>query len=193
MSVSAYQAMLAGERYNCLDPELIARRAQAHTLFRQYNCTEEAAGRQALLHQLLGSVGAHSLVEPPFFCSYGRHITLGAHVFINFACTILDNATVIIGDHVMIGPQVQLYTGAHPLQADERIAGWETARPIRIEDNVWIGGGAIVLPGITVGRGAVIGAGAVVTHSVPAGAIALGVPARVVGYRPLPSPTLAAR
>jgi len=180
MPQTAYQAMLAGERYNCLDPELDARREQAHALFRQYNLTEDAAERQTLLQRLLGRVGASVIVERPFYCSYGQHITLGDHVYLNFACTILDNAAVSIGNHVMIGPNVQLYTAAHALEAAARNAGWETAHPIRIGDNVWIGGGAVVLPGVTVGCNAVIGAGAVVTRDVAANTVVAGNPARVI-------------
>lgn len=180
MTPNAYQAMLAGERYNCLDPELEALREQAHALFRQYNLTEDAAERQTLLRRLLGRVGAHVIVERPFYCSYGRHITLGEHVYLNFACTILDNAEVSLGNHVMFGPNVQLYTAAHALEAAARNAGWETAKPIRIEDNVWIGGGAIVLPGVTISANAVIGAGAVVTHDVASNTVVAGNPARVI-------------
>ena len=187
MTLNAYQAMVAGERYNCLDPELDALREQAHVLFRQYNLTQDAGERQALLRRLLGGVGEHTLVEPPFYCSYGRHITLGDHVYINFACTVLDNAAVSIGNYVMIGPNAQLYTAAHALEPAARNAGWETAHPIRIGDNVWIGGGAIVLPGVNIGRDAVIGAGAVVTREVAANTVVAGNPARVIRKLKLPS------
>lgn len=177
---TAKQAMLAGTRYNCLDPQLEAERQQAFARFQQYNLTADAAQRRALLHELLGEIGDNSLIQPPFYCSYGRHITLGNHVFLNFNCTILDNNRVHIGDSVMIGPNVQIYIAAHALNAAERNAGWETAYPVVIEDNVWIGGGAMVLPGVTIGRNAVIGAGAVVTRAVAANTVVAGNPARVI-------------
>jgi maltose O-acetyltransferase len=128
---------------------------------------------------LLGQIGQNSVIEPPFYCSYGQNIHIGDHVFLNVLCTILDCNTVHIGHHVMIGPAVQIYTATHHLQAEARIQGWEVAKPIAIEDNVWIGGGAILLPGVRIGRNAVVGAGAVVTRSVPADTIVAGNPARV--------------
>ena len=175
-----YANMLAGEAYNCLDPRLVALRERAGAWLRRYNASPSAAERQALLQQGLGSSGRQSLIEAPFFCSYGRHIHLGEHVFLNAMCVILDNNEVHIGDHVMVGPAVQMYTAAHSLQAEARIQGWEVARPIVIEEKVWIGGGAIILPGVRIGRRAVVGAGAVVTRDVPPDAIVAGNPARVV-------------
>ncbi|MFZ2487249.1 MAG: sugar O-acetyltransferase [Anaerolineae bacterium] len=172
--------MLAGERYNCLDPQLEMKRQQAFARLWQHNLTADATERHAILRQLLGEIGDSSLIQPPFYCSYGRHITIGAHVFLNFGCTILDNAAVVIGDHVMIGPNVQIYTAAHPLEAIERNDGWENAYPVTVEENVWIGGGAILLPGVTVGRNAVVGAGAVVTRAVAANTVVAGNPARVI-------------
>jgi len=174
-----YANMLAGEAYNCLDPRLVALRERAGAWLRRYNASPSAAERQALLQQGLGGCGRQSLIEAPFFCSYGRHIHLGEHVFLNAMCAILDNNEVHIGDHVMVGPAVQIYTAAHSLQAEARIQGWEIARPIVIEEKVWIGGGAIILPGVTVGDNAVIGAGSVVTRDVPARATVVGNPARL--------------
>lgn len=174
------EKMLAGERYNCLHPDLQAERAKVKELLRRYNRSETAAERQALVSQLLGSVGRGSIIEPPFYCTYGKNTTLGDHAYLNFRCTILDNNEVRIGNHAMIGPGVQIYTAAHPLQADERNEGWEVAKPVVIEDNVWIGGSAILLPGVTVGRNAVVGAGAVVTRSVPANTVVAGNPAEVI-------------
>jgi len=172
--------MLAGETYNCLDPGLEADRQQAKTLLRRFNASEDASERRAILMQLLGHIGEGSVIEPPLYCAYGRNTHLGDHVFLNVLCTILDCAEVRIGDHVMLGPAVQLYTAAHHLQAESRIRGLEVARPIVIEDDAWLGGGAIVLPGVTIGRGAVVGAGAVVTRDVPANTVAVGNPARVI-------------
>lgn len=174
------EKMLAGESYNCLDPDLEAERQKAKKLLRLYNLTESALERQAILQQLLGQIGHNSIIEPPFYCSYGQNIHIGDHVFMNVLCTILDCNEVRIGHHVMIGPAVQIYTAAHDLQAEARIQGWEVARPIVIEDNVWLGGGAILLPGVRIGRNAVVGAGAVVSRSVPANTVVAGNPARVI-------------
>ena len=174
------EKMLARETYNCLDPDLVADRQKTKDLLRLYNLTEAEPERQAILRQLLGQIGQNSIIEPPFYCSYGHNIHIGAHVYLNSLCTILDNNEVHIGHHVVIGPLVQIYTAAHPLQAAKRIQGWEVAKPIVIEDNVWIGGGAILLPGVTIGRNAVVGAGAVVSRSVPANMVVAGNPASVI-------------
>src|SRR5688572_14935201 len=114
------EKMLAGESYNCLDPDLAAERQQTKELLRLYNLTETASERQTILQQLLGHIGQNSIIEPPLYCSYGQNIHLGDHVYLNFLCTILDNNAVHIGHHVMIGPAVQIYTAAHPLQAEIR-------------------------------------------------------------------------
>jgi maltose O-acetyltransferase len=172
--------MLAGETYTFLDPDLIAERGRAKTLLRLYNQTEDESDRHDLLRQLLGEVGRDSLVESPFYCTYGKNTCLGDGVYLNFSCVILDNNEVSIGHRVMIGPAVQIYTAAHPVEAKTRIQGWEVAKPIAIEDNVWIGGGAVILPGVTIGRNAVVGAGAVVTRSVPPNVVVAGNPARVI-------------
>lgn len=180
MGKSEKEKMLAGDLYNCLDPELEAERRQTKQLLRRFNFAETEQERQALLRQLLGGIGFESVIESPFYCSYGRNIYLGDHVYLNFSCTILDNNEVRIGHRVMIGPNVQFYTAAHPLQVQSRLQGWETARPIVVEDNAWLGGGAIVLPGVVIGRNAVVGAGAVVTRHVPANTVVAGNPARVI-------------
>lgn len=174
------EKMLAGECYNIHDPELEADRQKAITLLRLYNRTETGPERQAILQQLLGGISQNSNIEPPFYCSYGWNIYIGDRVYLNVMCTILDCNEVRIGDHVMIGPAVQIYTAAHDLVAESRNQGWEVAKPIVIEENVWIGGGAILLPGVTIGRNAVVGAGAVVTRSVPANTVVAGNPARVI-------------
>ena len=134
--------------------------------------------RLALLRQGLGAVGDHSVVRPPFHCDYGVNITLGVGVFINFNCTILDVVAITIGDGTRIGPGVQILAADHPRDATERRAGGEFGRPVTIGNHVWIGAGALILPGVTIGEDAVVGAGAVVTRDVPAGATALGNPAR---------------
>lgn len=174
------EKMLAGERYNCLDPELDAERQKAKELQRQYNLSVSMTERQEILQRLLGGIGKNSIIEPPFYCSYGRNIYLGDHVFLNVLCNILDCNQVRIGNHVMIGPSVQIYTAAHALQAEERNQGWEIAKSIVIEDNVWLGGAAILLPGVRIGCNAVVGAGAVVSHDVPANTVVAGNPARVI-------------
>ena len=174
------EKMLAGETYNCLDPDLEAERQKTKELLRIYNLTEAVPERQTILQQLLGQIGQNSIIEPPYYCAYGQNTYIGDHVFLNVLCNILDCNEVHIGHHVMIGPAVQIYTAAHLLQAEPRIQGWEVAKPIVIEDKVWLGGGAILLPGVRIGRNAVVGAGAVVTRSVPANTVVAGNPARVI-------------
>lgn len=174
------EKMLAGESYNCLDPDLEAERQKTKQLLRLYNLTEAVPERRTILQQLLGHIGQNSIIEPPFYCVYGQNIHIGDHVYLNVLCTILDCNEVHIGHHVMIGPHVQIYCAAHHLDAATRIQGWEVAKPIVIEDNVWLGGGAILLPGVRIGRNAVVGAGAVVSRSVPANTVVAGNPARVI-------------
>jgi maltose O-acetyltransferase len=177
---SEKKKMLAGEMYSFLDPDLEAERQKAKELMLRYNRVESEDQRQALLPQMLGGVGKNSLIWPPFYFTYGKNIYLGDHVFLNYMCTILDNNEVRFGNHVMVGPAVQFLTAAHSLDAEERNRGLEVAKPITIGDNVWIGGGAILLPGVTIGRNAVVGAGAVVTKNVLTNTIAAGNPARVI-------------
>lgn len=174
------EKMLAGETYNCLDAELEADRQKAREALRRYNGCEAASERQTILGQLLAGIGQNATIEPPFYCNYGYNIYIGDHVYMNSLCNIIDNNEVHIGRHVMIGPAVQIYTAAHELQAEARIQGWEVAKAIVIADNVWIGGAAILLPGVRVGRNAVVGAGAVVTRNVPADTVVAGNPARVI-------------
>ena len=180
MALTEKEKMLAGESYNCLDPDLEAERQKTKDLLRLYNLTEAVPERQTILQQLLGQIGQNSIIEPPFYCSYGQNIHIGDHVYLNVLCTVLDCNEVHIGHHVMIGPVVQIYTAAHLLQAEARIQGLEVAKPIVIEDNVWLGGGAILLPGVRIGRNAVVGAGAVVSQSVPTNTVVAGNPARVI-------------
>ena len=174
------EKMLAGETYNILDPDLDTERHKVKRLLRLFNLTEPEPERQTILRQLLGHIGQKSRIESPFHCVYGQNIHIGDHVYLNVLCTILDCGEVRIGHHVMFGPAVQVFTAAHLLQAEGRIQGLEIAKPIAIEDNVWIGGGAILLPGVRIGRNAVVGAGAVVTRDVPANTVVAGNPARVI-------------
>jgi len=132
------------------------------------------------LEKLLGGLGEESWLVTPFFCDYGSEIEVGSHTFINSGCTMLDGGHVTIGDYVLIGPSVSLYSVGHPLDLEERAAGWEFGLPIIIEDHVWIGGDCTILPGVTIGRGSVIGAGSVVTKSIPPMSLAVGNPCRVI-------------
>jgi maltose O-acetyltransferase len=173
--------MLAGEPYVAGDPELTAERLRAAELTKAYNesSPSDPAGRTRLLRELLGSLGEDSELRPPFYCDYGYQTHVGANVFVNFGLVALDVATIHIGDDVQIGPYVQLLTPTHPLDPEERRSKWEGGEPIVIRENVWLGGGVIVGPGVTIGAGTVVGAGAVVAKDLPAGVLALGVPARV--------------
>lgn len=176
------EKMLAGQLYVAADPELVAMRRQARELTFAFNRTAPAAlaERQGLLRQLFGQIGPTFEIEPPFYCDYGGHIFAGDQFFMNFNCIILDVNTVHIGDQVMFGPNVQIYTASHPLAAAERVKGPELGFPVRIGHRVWIGGGAIICPGVTIGDDTTIGAGAVVTRDIPAGVFAAGNPARVI-------------
>ncbi len=178
--------MLAGELYRASDPDLVAGRNNARRLTRLYNATneEDEAARANLLREMLGVVGQSPYIEPPFRCDYGANIFAGDRLYINFGCVILDCAAVHFGDDVKLGPSVQIYTAHHPLDPALRTAGPELAAPIRIGNRVWIGGGAILCPGVTIGDDSVIGAGSVVTRSIPAGVIAVGNPCRVLRELP---------
>jgi maltose O-acetyltransferase len=178
--------MLAGELYRADDPELVADGRRCQALLLAFNAEQDADGRLALLRELFGAIGRASVVKPPFACDYGYNITLGAGVFVNFNAVVLDCAPVAIGDGVQIGPGVQLLAADHPREPDLRRAGLESAAAVTVEANVWIGGGAIVCPGVTIGADSVVGAGSVVTQSIPAGVVAAGNPCRVI--RPLGPP-----
>lgn len=172
--------MLAGERYNFLDPELDKERQLVKKKLGQFNLSDSEDERRFMLKEFLGNVGENTLIESPFHCIYGKNIYLGDHVYFNVSCMIIDNNRVDIGNHVMFGPLVQVYTAAHDLQAELRNQGLEVAKPILIEDNVWIGGSAILLPGVRIGKNSVIGAGAVVTRDVPANTLVAGNPAVII-------------
>jgi maltose O-acetyltransferase len=177
----------AAERpYLASDPELAAARRRARELLHRYNALRwvAAADRWTILTQLLGKIGRRVAIEPPFYCDYGSNITLGDDVFINFNCVVLDCARVAIGSNVLLGPAVQIYTAQHPLDPAIRGAGREKAAPIVVESDVWIGGGAILCPGVRVGHGSTIGAGSVVTRDVPPRVVAAGNPCRVIRRLP---------
>ncbi len=170
--------MLRGEPYLADDPELVAAHARAEELLARYN-TAAREDRDALLRELVGEVGEGVVVRAPFFCDYGSYISLGAGTFVNYDCVMLDVAPIRIGAACQIASAVQILTPTHPIDPERRRAGWEAAEPITIGDNVWLGGGAIVCPGVTIGDDTVVGAGAVVTRDLPAGVVAYGNPARV--------------
>lgn len=174
------EKMLAGEAYRPDDATLQADRAAAGAWLARFNASLAAsdAERRALLLERCAAVGAGAAVRPPFFCDYGYNVRLGVNVFINYNCVLLDVVGIAIGDRTQIGPAVQIYTADHPRDAGSRRAGLESGRPVTIGSDVWIGGGAVILPGISIGDGAIVGAGSVVTHDVRAGCTVAGNPAR---------------
>lgn len=176
------QKMLAGEMYNPLDDELSNEREKAKLLFQEINSLNESqkVDRSKLVYKLFGKAGKNLWVEPPFYCDYGYNILVGENVFFNYNCCILDVMPVTIGNNVMIAPNVQIYSATHPLHAKERNSGKEFAKPITIGDDVWIGGGAIICPGVTIGNRVVIAAGAVVTKNVPDDFLVGGNPAKLI-------------
>jgi maltose O-acetyltransferase len=173
--------MLAGELYDPMDPELIAGRARARDLCQALNATCEAEQnlRRRILVDLFASGGESVWMQPPFYCDYGANIELGERVFFNFNCVVLDVCTVRIGSFTLFGPAVQIYTPMHPFNAELRRRE-EFGKSIDIGEDVWVGGGAIILPGVHIGSGAVIGAGSVVTRNIPAGVFAAGNPCRII-------------
>ncbi|MFF3612931.1 sugar O-acetyltransferase [Streptomyces sp. NPDC002580] len=176
------ERMEAGDLYIADDPEIVHRQRRAVRLAARYQAahTEDADTARPVLAELLGSVGEEVEVRPPLYVDYGSNITIGARTFVNYNLTALDVAAITIGEDCQIGPNVQLLTPTHPLEPGPRRDKLEAAKPITIGDNVWIGGGAIVLPGVTVGDDSVIGAGSVVTKDVPPGVVVVGNPARPV-------------
>jgi maltose O-acetyltransferase len=175
------QKMLAGEMYDPFDPDLVEAREHARDLCQSLNATREAEHeeRRRILRQLFGTGGESVWMQPPFFCDYGSHIELGERVFFNFNCVVLDVCRVRIGDFSLFGPAVQIYTPMHPLNAELRRRE-EFGKPVEIGSDVWVGGGAIILPGVRIGSRAVIGAGSVVTRDIPDGVFAAGNPCRVI-------------
>lgn len=178
------QRMLDGDLYIADDPDLAAESAQALRLCHRLNTMDptDFAGQRAVLVELLGAFGPDSHIRPPFRCDYGYQTRIGARTFANFGLLVLDVATVTIGDDVQIGPNVQLLTPTHPVEPGLRRDKWEAAQPIVIGDNVWLGGGVIVCPGVSIGENTVVGAGAVVTRDLPANVVAVGNPARIIRH-----------
>ncbi len=193
MTDSELTKCLKGEFFICNDPELSSIIAKARRLTERYNGTPfaETEKRTDLLRQLFGSMGRNVVVDKPFYCDYGRNIHIGDDCIINMNCTFVDCNRIDIGNKVLIASNVQIYTATHPADAGERLVqDWDEesgtpwfktfAQPVRIEDNVWIGGGVIILPGVTIGNNSVIGAGSVVTRSIPPDSVAVGNPCKVI-------------
>jgi maltose O-acetyltransferase len=178
---SEREKMLAGELYDPLDEELVAARRRARELCQRLNATGEGeqGQRRQILDQLFAAGGESVWMQPPFYCDYGRNILLGERVFFNFNCVVLDVCRVQIGDYTLLGPAVQIYTATHPMNAQLR-RKQEFGKPVEIGSDVWIGGGAIICPGVKVGDRSVIGAGSVVTRDIQPGVFAAGNPCRVI-------------
>ena len=172
--------MLSGKQYNPLDRQLSLEREECKTLLKLFNESppEDTKNRRNLLNRLFNKK-SQVWIEPPFYCDYGSNIVLGKQVFFNFNCVVLDAAKVTIGNNVFIGPAVQIYTSVHPQDANERRKFFESAKAINIGADVWIGGGAIILPGVTIGDRSIIGAGSVVTKDIPADVSVAGNPAKI--------------
>ena len=180
--VTEKEKMLAGLHYNAGDPELTEARTRCRRVLKQFNesSPQEHELRSLLLRELIPLHGEGLWIEAPFFCDYGQNIWVGEKVYFNFNCTILDVMQVKIGDQVLFGPGVQIYTAMHPMDWEERASGLEFAKPVEIGSYVWVGGGAIICPGVTIGSRTVIGAGSVVTRDLPDSVFAAGNPCRII-------------
>lgn len=178
---SEREKMVAGELYDPQDPELVAARTRARDLLWTLNATREsdAVVRGRVLEELFGTVGAGVWLQPPFYCDYGTNIHLGEKVYFNYNCVLLDVCEIRVGARTLFGPAVQIYAATHPLDSELRKTR-ELGKPVTIGSDVWVGGGSIILPGVTIGDRSVIGAGSVVTKPIPAGVLAVGNPCRVV-------------
>ena len=182
---SEKEKMLAGDLYRSYGPELAADHLYAHRLLRTYNDTgaDETTRRTVILNELLGSLGEGAVLRPPLYCDYGYNVHIGGGVFVNFGCIFLDVVRIDVGDGCQIGPYVQIVTADHPRDPALRKQGLESGKPVSIGRNVWIGAGAILLPGVTVGDDAIIGAGSIVTRDVLSGVTVVGNPARALHDR----------
>ena len=180
---SEKEKMLAGELYRAVGPEIAGDARRSDWLLRAYNATgvDEVEQRNALLAELLGGVAEGVVVRPPFHCDYGYNIRIGRDTFINFGCVFLDVAAIMLGENCQVGPGVQIYAADHPRDRELRRQGYESGIPVHIGNNVWLGGSAIILPGVSIGDDAVVGAGSVVTRDVPPGSTVAGNPARIIG------------
>lgn len=176
------EKMLAGELYNPLDPQLAEDRLRARLLNKKLNDLREdqSEERARVLKELIPHAGPGLWLQPPFYCDYGYNIQLGKNVFFNFNCVILDVSPVHVGNRTLFGPNVQIYTATHPINHVERASGLELSKPISVGEDVWVGGTAVICPGISIGDRSVIGAGSVVTRDIPADVFAAGNPCRVI-------------
>jgi maltose O-acetyltransferase len=176
------EKMLDGELYLATDPELSEMHFQARRLLHAFNHSKplDLADREEIALSLFGKIGKNFTIRPPFYCDYGCHIFAGDNLYINYDCTILDCNTVHFGNNVLLAPKVQIYTAYHPTDPDLRLSGKELAAPVKIGDNVWLGGGVIVCPGISIGSNVTIGAGSVVTKNLPDNVVAAGNPCRII-------------
>lgn len=176
------ERMESGLLYNSADPELQAQQRAVNELVYDFNATRpsETERRQQLLREIFAEVGKGAWIEPPLRANWGSHTHLGNYVYANFNLTLVDDTHVYIGDHVMIGPNVTISAAGHPIEPNLRREAMQFNMPVRIEENVWIGAGAILLPGVTIGKNSVIGAGSVVTRDIPENVVAVGVPCRVL-------------
>ncbi|MCR1897886.1 sugar O-acetyltransferase [Irregularibacter muris] len=181
MTISEKDKMLEGVFYDAGDEELVKEREYARNLFFEFNHTKpsEKEKRKEILQRLIRTKGSFH-IEAPFYCDYGYNIEVGENFYANFNCIILDVNKVKIGDNVLLAPNVQIYTAAHPIDPTERLSGKEFSKPITIGDNVWIGGGTILCPGVNIGNNVTIGAGSVVTKDIPNNVVALGNPCRIL-------------
>lgn len=189
------QFILEGNMYNDLTPEIVKKREEVVILTNEYNASfgQPAEVREAILKKLLKQVGKEPYFEPGFRCEFGYNISLGDYFYANFDCVMLDGGGIEIGDHVLLGPRVGIYTSNHAIDATERINGACYAKPVKIGNNVWIGGGVHINQGVTIGDNTIIGSGSVVTHDIPCNVVAAGVPCKVIreiteadksGYQP---------
>lgn len=179
---SEKEKMLNGEMYDPLDRQLSEERTKARLLIAALNATREddTEERTKILHALIPQAGKGLWLQPPFYCDYGTNIKIGENVFFNFNCIVLDVAPIMIGSRTLFGPNVQIYTATHPLDHHERASGREYGKPIVIGEDVWVGGSAVICPGVTIGNRSVIGAGSVVTKAIPSDVFAAGNPCRVI-------------
>ena len=180
--MTAWEKMQEHQIYDDFDSDLFNRRVEAKNLFKEFNKTtdEEVEKRQEIMKKLFKKVGERVFMEPNFTCEFGKNITLGNDLYINFGCTLLDCGQITIGNNTLLGPNVSMYSANHSLDAEERIAGALIPKPITIGNRVWIGGGSTILSGVTIGDDSVIGAGSVVTKDIPAGVVAAGNPCKVI-------------
>lgn len=176
------EKMLAGKLYDALDEQLTQERVRARLLIKELNDSREDAveERTRILNELIPNAGPGLWLQPPFYCDYGTNMVLGARVFFNFNCVVLDVMQVTIGSRTLFGPNVQIYTATHPIDYQVRASGVEFARPVIIGEDVWVGGSAVICPGVSIGDRTIIGAGSVVTRDIPADVFAAGNPCRVI-------------